>query len=200
MIFRFAFLGFAIVCLWQRAVEIQRNDRNLQGRRPTWTVIAITLIFLGFTLGSLVEVFVVERPQNFAISISGAILFGSGFILRRLVLRALGNLWAIDIDLKPDHHLVTTGPYRFCRHPNYLAMVLEMVGFCLVGNAFFTLLACLPLYVVAIAARIRLEEAALLEQLGDAYAAYMRTTFAVLPILRRIRNQSSRKSPADPIG
>ncbi len=179
---RYAFVAFAVVCLVQRGAEILRNDRNVARRRPKRTAVAIILVFLGFSVGSVVEVFVVERPLHLATTLAGALLFACGFAVRRWVLRALGNLWAIDIDLKPGHHLVTTGPYRFCRHPNYLAMLLEMAGFCLVGNAFYTLAVFFPLYALALAVRIRLEEAALITALGGQYRAYRKSTFALLPI------------------
>jgi protein-S-isoprenylcysteine O-methyltransferase Ste14 len=177
----YVFLAFAIICLAQRGAEILRNDRNVAERRPNWTAIAITVIFLGFTAGSVMEVFVVERPFHLAATVAGALLFACGFALRRWVLLSLGRLWAIDIDLKPGHYLVTTGPYRFCRHPNYLAMLLEMAGFCLIGNAFYSLAVCFPLYASALAARIRLEEAALLTLFGDRYRVYRKSTFALMP-------------------
>jgi methyltransferase len=181
---RYAFLAFAAVCLVQRGIEIWRNDRNVAERRPNWTAVALTVVFLGFSMGSVVEVFAAQRPLHLAVTVAGVILFACGFAIRRWVLRALGDLWAIDIDLKPGHHLVTTGPYRFCRHPNYLAMLLEMAGFCLIGNAFYTLAVCSPLYALVLAARIRLEETALVTALGDRYREYRRTTFALLPIPR----------------
>jgi protein-S-isoprenylcysteine O-methyltransferase Ste14 len=178
----YAFLAFAVLCLLQRGAEIVRNDRNVGERRPKWTAIAITAVFLGFSVGSVVEAFVMARPLHLASTVAGALLFACGFAIRRWVLRSLGSLWAIDIDLKPGHHLVTSGPYRFCRHPNYLAMLLEMAGFCLIGNAFYTLAVCFPLYALALAARIRLEEAALITVLGEQYRAYRRATFALVPL------------------
>ena len=182
---RYAFLAFAAVCLLQRGIEIWRNDRNVAGRRPSWTAVALTIVFLGCSLGSIVEIFAAPRPLRLAVTVAGVILFACGFAIRRWVLRALGDLWAIDVDLKPGHHLVTTGPYRYCRHPNYLAMLLEMAGFCLIGNAFCTLAVCFPLYGLVLAGRIRLEERALVTALGDQYREYRRTTFALLPIPRR---------------
>ena len=177
----YVFLAFAMICLLQRAAEILRNDRNVAERRPGWTAIVIVVVFLGFTVGGVVEVSVVSRPLYPAATVAGGLLFAGGFAIRRWVLRALGDLWAIDIDLKPGHYLVTSGPYRFCRHPNYLAMLLEMTGYCLVGNAFWTLAVCFPLYALALAARIRLEETTLIAALGDQYRAYRKSTFALVP-------------------
>lgn len=186
---RLAFVAFAVACLLQRAAEIVRNDRRALDRRPNWTAIAIVVLFLGFTIGSVMEVFLADRPLTPGCAIAGGSLFAAGFALRQWVLRALGPLWAIDIDLKPNHRLVTSGPYRFCRHPNYVAMLLEMVGFCLAGSAFCTLAVFFPLYVLALAARIRIEETALLGRLGDEYRAYMRRTFALFPIPRSGKSQ-----------
>jgi len=186
--YRYVFLAFAAVCLLQRGFEIWRNDRNVSERRPKWTAVALTIVFLGFSLGSVVEIFAVERPLDPAVTVSGAVLFACGFAVRRWVLHALGRLWAIDIDLKPGHHLVTSGPYRYCRHPNYLAMLMEMAGYCLIGNAFYALAIFFPTYALILAARIRLEEAALVTALGDQYREYRRTTFALLPIPRRSRD------------
>ena len=185
---RYYFLAFAVVCLTQRVVEIIRNDRNIADRRPHWTAIALTAIFIGFSVGSVIESFVVDRPFSRPFAILGACLFSAGFIIRRWVLRSLGAFWAIDIDIKPEHRLIKTGPYQFCRHPNYFAMLLEMVGFCLIPSAFYSLAVFLPLYVVVLAARIRLEEAALVERLGDEYREYRRVTFALLPMPRWSRS------------
>ncbi len=176
------FVAFAVVCLAQRVVEIARNDRNVADRRPNWTAIALTAIFIGFSVGSVVEAFVVNRPFNAPFAVLGSCLFAAGFVIRRWVLRSLGAFWAIDIDIKPDHRLVKTGPYRFCRHPNYLAMLLEMIGFCLIPSALYSLAVFLPLYVAALTSRIRIEEVALVERLGDEYRSYRQSTFALLPL------------------
>lgn len=181
---RLAFLVFAIGCLAQRLAEIVGHDRNVRDRRPHWTAVAIIAVFVGFSLSSILETWFVERPFQLWTVIVGGLLFAVGFAIRRWVLRALGELWAIDIDLKPGHRLITSGPYRLCRHPNYLAMLFEMVGFCLIPGAFYTLAVFLPLYVAVLAARIRNEEIALIGRLGDDYRDYKRTTFALLPLGR----------------
>ena len=68
--------------------------------------------------------------------------------------------------------LVTTGPYRWTRNPQYLGFILALVGWGLLGGSKLTILACLgaclPLYLVP-----RLEEPWLLENYQDEYLQYL---------------------------
>lgn len=82
------------------------------------------------------------------------------------------------------HTLVTTGPYRFVRHPFYLAFALALVGTTLIAANWFVLLTgCIPLGFLV--ARTRIEEAKLLERFGDDYRDYMARTGRFLPRPRR---------------
>jgi protein-S-isoprenylcysteine O-methyltransferase Ste14 len=61
-------------------------------------------------------------------------------------------------------------------------MIFELAGGGLVLNAWFTLVGVLLLFIPTVIARIRIEEAALIEQFGDVYCEYMRAVPAVFPI------------------
>jgi methyltransferase len=56
--------------------------------------------------------------------------------LRRSVIHALGDSWNVTAHVSPATRVVTSGPYRWLRHPNYTAVALEF--------------ACLPLAVGAV--------------------------------------------------
>ncbi|KAH8079082.1 hypothetical protein BXZ70DRAFT_653279 [Cristinia sonorae] len=56
-----------------------------------------------------------------------AILVG-GTILRVSCYRALGELFTFELTLRPNHKLITSGPYSFARHPSYTAGFLFMNG------------------------------------------------------------------------
>ncbi len=88
-------------------------------------------------------------------------LFALSQIGRAWVLVSLGPYWCTRIITVPGAPLITTGPYRWLRHPNYLVVVTEIAVLPLVFSAHgiavtFSILNALLLY-----HRIRLENAAL---------------------------------------
>jgi methyltransferase len=81
--------------------------------------------------------------------------------LKLWVLSALGPLWSFRVLVLPGHPLVRTGPYRFLRHPNYVAVAGEIAGCAVAMGAFVTGAISLALFAFLIATRIRVEEAAI---------------------------------------
>ncbi|KAH8079094.1 hypothetical protein BXZ70DRAFT_654431 [Cristinia sonorae] len=58
----------------------------------------------------------------------GFVVLVAGTILRVRCYRTLGDLFTFELTLRPNHKLVTTGPYAFVRHPSYTAGFLFMNG------------------------------------------------------------------------
>jgi len=59
---------------------------------------------------------------------SGVLLFAASKALKYWAIRALGRRWSFHVMVLPGEPLVTTGPYRYVSHPNYIAVVGELVG------------------------------------------------------------------------
>lgn len=83
--------------------------------------------------------------------------------LRYWCVFSLGKSWNTRIILIPGTHVSTHGPYRFMRHPNYLAVTLEFAVIPLVARAPFTLLIFSMANLLVLRQRISLEEQALRE-------------------------------------
>lgn len=95
--------------------------------------------------------------------------------LRVWSIRTLGEEWnaraAVPADLRP----VSAGPYRYIRHPNYVAVILEVLAVPLVAGAWHSAIVLSALNAAVLVDRIRAEE-----RLLDASPAY-RDAFAGKP-------------------
>ena len=100
---------------------------------------------------------------------------GASFALYGWAQATLGKEWSPHLQIREQHHLVTTGPYARMRHPIYAAYIVFMTSIALVtANWFF--IALLVVSVVVLALRIPKEEQMLIEVFGDEYKAYMQRT------------------------
>lgn len=81
------------------------------------------------------------------------------------VIATLGRFWTTRIISIPDQPLVRSGPYRLCRHPNYVIVVAEIAVLPLAFGAWQIALLFSLLNGALLAWRIRVEEAALAERL-----------------------------------
>jgi len=95
---------------------------------------------------------------------------------------ALDTLWSAQLQLREEHHLVTTGPYARMRHPLYTAMCGWGVSLALVtANWVFVAMAVAVFAVFFL--RVPREEQMMIEQFGDQYRQYMKKTGRFFPKL-----------------
>ena len=67
--------------------------------------------------------------------IAGLALFAAAKALKWWAIAALGPAWTFRVIVRPDVALVASGPYRFLRHPNYVAVAGELAGVALMSGA-----------------------------------------------------------------
>lgn len=82
-------------------------------------------------------------------------------LLRYSAIRALGDRWNVRILVVPGEPPVSTGPYRFIRHPNYVAVAIELIAASLLFGAWRTAIVISLLDAAALWVRVRAENAAL---------------------------------------
>ena len=70
--------------------------------------------------------------------VSGAVLFVAAKALKYWAIAALGDRWTFRVIIEPGRPLVHIGPYRYLAHPNYVAVVGELVGVALMAGAVVT--------------------------------------------------------------
>jgi methyltransferase len=98
-------------------------------------------------------------------------------LLRYWAVATLGERWNTRIIVTPERAPVTSGPYRFMRHPNYLAVVIEIAAVPLIGGAIFTAIVFSIGNALILAVRIPAEERAM----GGRYAAALGSRRRFIP-------------------
>lgn len=174
----------------QRGFELlysARNERLIRGRQPTapqagrsifkW----IALVNIGLFTLPAVERWWRGNPPPPAIAAAGWFASVSGLALRLSVLASLQGSWTVRAVVPDDLRIVDRGPYRFIRHPNYVALGLEFLGLPLIGGAYASAIGLGFANALLLARRIREEEALLMAIPG--YRERMASKPAFMPRL-----------------
>jgi protein-S-isoprenylcysteine O-methyltransferase Ste14 len=114
--------------------------------------------------------------------LAGIALIVGGEIFRLYAIRSLGRYFTFVVALHPDQHVVDSGPYRLIRHPSYTGSLVTVLGICLAMANWLSFLGMIPA-ALGYLYRIRIEERALVEGLGEAYRAYQRRTKRLIPYI-----------------
>ncbi len=113
----------------------------------------------------------------------GIVLMLLGVLVRQWAIAVLGRFFSTSVRIVEDHRVVEKGPYRLVRHPSYTGLLILFVGLALAVQSAGALLVLLGFFTVSFGYRIRVEEKALLSELGDSYASYMKRTKRLIPYL-----------------
>lgn len=160
-------LGVGLVAL-QRLLELalsRRNERRLRargaverGRGHYPFIVVLHALWLAGTLaeGLLRPGFPPWWPAALA-----AFLLAQP--LRYWAILSLGERWSTRVLVVPGERPVRRGPYRYLRHPNYLAVVVEIFAFPMIFGAWAVAVAFSALNALALYVRVREEERALSE-------------------------------------
>jgi protein-S-isoprenylcysteine O-methyltransferase Ste14 len=153
-----------------------REDR---GNR--WVIVAFALIgLLDAYLPAYTDRKELWTMDGDTIRWIGIVLFAAGGALRIWPVFVLGHRFSGLVAIQPGHTLVTGGVYGIIRHPSYLGLLVNSLGW---GLAFRSGVGVLltALLVPPLLARIRAEERLLRTQFGDEYDAYRARTSRLIP-------------------
>ena len=104
--------------------------------------------------------------------VAGLTLVAAGIGLRAWSIVTLGRFFQYQIKVQPGHQVVTSGPYRYVRHPSYTGIAMVLAGIALASGDVWSLLAVAVLGGAGLAVRIRAEERQLTQTLGAEYERF----------------------------
>jgi protein-S-isoprenylcysteine O-methyltransferase Ste14 len=170
-------LLYWIVCAYgnKRTVERPRSPW-----RPLFVIGLVVLLLLFHGRSQLWDKQVL--PGSFALSTLGLALCAVGLAFAIWARNILGTNWSANPVLKENHELITSGPYRYVRHPIYTGLLLAIFGTALASGTFGSFI--LFIYVaVGLHFKAKVEEGLMLRQFPDAYPEYTRKTKSIIPFI-----------------
>ncbi len=156
------------------AIGAKAGSRRRGRRLPGLTAIVAIVILRVFGAHQLS----VHSPVVRAI---GVVLFLSGIGLAVWARIYLGRNWGMPMSQKKQPELVTSGPYRFVRHPIYSGLLLGLLGTALATNLYWLItLVIIGAYFIYSAS---VEERTMASSFPDAYPAYKARTKMLIPFV-----------------
>jgi len=160
-----AFLGLLVAVALLRIVElgisrrhqlemIARGAAKVEEPRFRWMVALHTTVLMGAAM----EVVLLRRPFIPALAAVMFLIFLVANVVRWWVIRTLGEHWNVQVMNSTGMGVVTSGPFRYVRHPNYAAVFVEMLALPLIHCAWITAIAGTFAHAVVLSQRLATEE------------------------------------------
>jgi len=160
-----------------RTAAANRSSETRASRLVHEILIGLAQLTLLLPVPGLRARFLPDRP---AIWITGLAIAAASLAFTFWARNSLGRNWSAQVTSKVDHHLVRTGPYALVRHPIYTGAFGVYLGTMLVSGEVHALV-WLPLFAIAYARKIAMEERVLVRTFGAEYEDYRRRTRAIIP-------------------
>lgn len=162
---------FALLAAWggERLFEVWLSRRNARRAFARGGVEVESRAFYAAMVGvhallfaaAPLEVVLLDRPFLLWLAVPATAVVALAMALRYWAVRTLGDRWNTRVIVVPGEPAVADGPYRWIRHPNYVAVALEMAALPLVHTAWISALLWSAASGVLLALRIPREERAL---------------------------------------
>jgi protein-S-isoprenylcysteine O-methyltransferase Ste14 len=148
------------------------------------------VLMLGIWLGIFAGYIFAFAGRQFAIPWHRTLLFWLGIVLmltgvlfRQYSIRVLGKYFTTRVAIQPGQTVVESGPYRWVRHPSYSGALITVLGVGLTFANWLSLIFVLLIPFLGYSYRVRVEENALVNALGQPYRDYMKRTKRFIPFI-----------------
>jgi protein-S-isoprenylcysteine O-methyltransferase Ste14 len=180
-----ALVALAVVLFVMSAVALFSEGNLSPGEREDranrWVIVAFGLIgVLAAYLPAYTDRKGFWTLDGETIRWIGVVLFAAGGVLRLWPVFVLGRRFSGLVAIQPGHELVTSGVYRVIRHPSYLGLLVNSLGWALAFRSGVGVVLT-ALLIPPLLARIHAEERLLRTQFGGEYDAYCNRTSRLIP-------------------
>jgi protein-S-isoprenylcysteine O-methyltransferase Ste14 len=162
-----------------KSSDEDRKDTDKSSIRVVW-IVALLAIFTAILVKRSYSNPIFSDPIY---RLTGAVITLAGMVIRIIAVKALGRMFTVDVTIRQNHELKTEGIYKHIRHPAYAGLLMSFYGLGLAMNNWWSLLVVVIPITIVFIRRIKMEEAVLEEEFGEAYAAYRRRSKSLIPFI-----------------
>lgn len=172
-----------VLFLTQPALSLEESKAHKGTDGSTiWLILAVS--GAGLILSLLDWAYKYDAPQALdAWAIAGLACLFLGTAFRLWAIRTLDKAFAAVVQIKEGQRLVTSGPYRWLRHPSYTGAWIAMIGAALLMHSYIGLVIMGPGMLLVYMRRIAVEERALEAGFGEAYVNMKARTQRLVPCI-----------------
>ncbi|HEY9800559.1 MAG TPA: isoprenylcysteine carboxylmethyltransferase family protein [Leptolyngbyaceae cyanobacterium] len=170
MLTKVIFIGIVVYFVSQRIRATQFSKRNAAvvlangGQMHASNYLGVVKVMqLSWFLAMIAEVWLFNRPFIPALAICALILTVVSQTLRYLSMRELGDRWIHQVVTVPGTPVIESGVYKYIRHPNWCALIIELAVVPLIHTAYLTAIIFTLVNAWLLIQRIPAEEKALSE-------------------------------------
>lgn len=173
------FLSEIFIMVIKRA---RKSDVKIRKDRYS-NLLLWTVIILSIGSGIILARRFPFSERSPALEWTGISIFYSGLFIRWSAIRQLGRFFTVIVSISTYHKIKDDGLYTRIRHPGYLGLILEFLGFSFLFNSWYPLpVINIPVFLILLY-RITIEEKLLISHFGTEYINYMRRTRRIIPFI-----------------
>ena len=168
-------------------IVIRPVSRKKDEYNRTVIIISFLMIPVGVTLPYFENKVIMEQilslpTSNWILAIGTGFLIVGGILLLGARLQ-IGKFGGSRIAIEEKHQLITTGMYRYIRHPIYLGFLLLFFGYSFALGSIIATGGISLAFFLLFKSRMKMEENLLLASFGEEYLAYLKRTKRLFPFL-----------------
>jgi protein-S-isoprenylcysteine O-methyltransferase Ste14 len=186
--FRFEyFLYYGVTALWLLEFILfpSKFKASAYSEKRSFLLVmaAIIISILSTVLLVRVNWFILPVPFLTISSYLGLFLYTTGVVFRYVGTLTLGKYFTRDVEVSHDHELISTGLYKYLRHPLYLGLFLLGIGTSLVFGNYLTIITSILLMGGTLNHRMDLEEKAMEKIIGEKYVEWKKQRYRFFPYI-----------------
>lgn len=177
-------LVIAAASLWLSQPAFSSNDTKAHKKSDKKSILIILIMSSISVVSSVVEwAYFTDASSVRWLTVLGVLLMITGISIRIWAIKTLGKNFTATATITDNHQFISSGPYKFVRHPSYLGAFLAIVGCPVFLNATLATLIAFLSMTIAYIIRINVEEKMLTSYFCESYERYKRETKMFIPFI-----------------